>query len=231
MSLLQETLAAIVPVDDTLLAEAQRRLDNKTKPQGSLGRLEEFACRMAAITGSLEPDTDRKVIFTFAGDHGIVEEGVSAFPKEVKELDKQQVKLFGFMMPLDQAKKQKRFLLSAFPPHCSFCLTAGPESLVEVLADKPVDFTFEPERFGSGPEPESWRLGTGEVVVIGSREAVDGRGDDIIEVGERPCLAEQGAFVGHLGSTRLDAACLLMPLVRAAARRPGEPASSGSGRL
>ena len=67
-----------------------------------------------------------------------------AFPREVKELDKQQVKLYGFMMPLDQAKKQKRFLLSAFPPHCSFCLTGGPESLVEVLADQPIDFTFEP---------------------------------------------------------------------------------------
>ena len=67
-----------------------------------------------------------------------------AFTREVKELDKQQVKLYGFMMPLDQAKKQKRFLLSAFPPHCSFCLTAGPESLVEVLADQPIDFTFEP---------------------------------------------------------------------------------------
>ena len=67
-----------------------------------------------------------------------------SFPKEVKDLDKQQVKLYGFMMPLDQAKQQKRFLLSAFPPHCSFCLTGGPESLVEVLADKPIDFTFEP---------------------------------------------------------------------------------------
>jgi hypothetical protein len=67
-----------------------------------------------------------------------------AFTKEVKELDKQQVRLFGFMMPLDQAKKQKRFLLSAYPPHCSFCLTAGPESLVEVLADQPIEFTFEP---------------------------------------------------------------------------------------
>jgi hypothetical protein len=66
------------------------------------------------------------------------------FPKEVKELDKQQVKLYGFMMPLDQAKKQKRFLLSAYPPHCSFCLTGGPESLVEVLADPPIEFTFEP---------------------------------------------------------------------------------------
>jgi hypothetical protein len=67
-----------------------------------------------------------------------------AFPREVKDLDKQEVRLYGFMMPLDQAKKQKRFLLSAYPPHCSFCLTGGPESLVEVLADKPIDFTFEP---------------------------------------------------------------------------------------
>ena len=66
------------------------------------------------------------------------------FPKAVKDLDKQQVKLYGFMMPLDQAKKQKRFLLSAYPPHCSFCLTGGPESLVEVLADAPIEFTFEP---------------------------------------------------------------------------------------
>jgi hypothetical protein len=67
-----------------------------------------------------------------------------SFPKEVKELDKQQVKLYGFMMPLDQAKKQKRFLLSAFPPHCSFCLTGGPESLVEVIADQAIEFTYEP---------------------------------------------------------------------------------------
>lgn len=83
MSLLQETLHSIEPVDAGLLAEAQRRLDNKTKPLGSLGRLEEFARRFAAITGSFSPATERKVIFTFAGDHGIVEEGVSAFPKEV----------------------------------------------------------------------------------------------------------------------------------------------------
>lgn len=67
-----------------------------------------------------------------------------AFPKEVKELDRQQVKLFGFMMPLDQSKKQKRFLLAAFPPHCSFCLPGGAESLVEVIADQAIDFTFEP---------------------------------------------------------------------------------------
>jgi len=83
MKLLTETLAAIKPVDAAILQEAQRRLDNKTKPLGSLGRLEEFARRFAAISGTLEPDTAKKVIYTFAGDHGIVEEGVSAFPKEV----------------------------------------------------------------------------------------------------------------------------------------------------
>ncbi|TGU74903.1 nicotinate-nucleotide--dimethylbenzimidazole phosphoribosyltransferase [Geomonas terrae] len=83
MTLLEATLAKIQPVDEALLAKAQAKLDNKTKPQGSLGRLEEVARRFAAITEDLSPDTAKKVIFTFAGDHGIVEEGVSLFPKEV----------------------------------------------------------------------------------------------------------------------------------------------------
>jgi nicotinate-nucleotide--dimethylbenzimidazole phosphoribosyltransferase len=83
MDLLTETLAAIRPVDPVMLEKAQAKLDKKTKPLGSLGRLEEFGCRFAAITGSLEPDTAKKVIYTFAGDHGVTEEGVSAFPREV----------------------------------------------------------------------------------------------------------------------------------------------------
>jgi len=83
MELLDRTLARIQPVDEGLIAQAQAKLDNKTKPLGSLGRLEEMARRFAAITENLAPDTAKKVIYTFAGDHGIVEEGVSAFPKEV----------------------------------------------------------------------------------------------------------------------------------------------------
>lgn len=83
MKLLEATIARISPVDAEILAAAQARLDNKTKPLGSLGRLEEFGRRVAAISGSLSPKMGRKVIFTFAGDHGVVEEGVSAFPKEV----------------------------------------------------------------------------------------------------------------------------------------------------
>ena len=83
MDILNETLNAIRPVDKQLLEKAQAKLDGKTKPLGSLGRLEEFARRFAAISGTLEPDTTKKVIFTFAGDHGVTEEGVSAFPREV----------------------------------------------------------------------------------------------------------------------------------------------------
>ena len=66
------------------------------------------------------------------------------FTREIRNLDRQQVKLYGFMMPLDQSARQKRFLLASFPPHCAFCLPGGPESLVEVIADKPVEFTYEP---------------------------------------------------------------------------------------
>ena len=78
---LQETLAAIRPVDEEKMAAVQARLDLQTKPRGSLGRLEELARRFVAITGREE--VRRKAIFTFAGDHGVTEEGVSAFPREV----------------------------------------------------------------------------------------------------------------------------------------------------
>jgi nicotinate-nucleotide--dimethylbenzimidazole phosphoribosyltransferase len=61
----------------------QRRLDNLTKPPGSLGRLEDLAKRVVMITGNERPSLERLVIFTMAGDHGVVEENVSAFPPEV----------------------------------------------------------------------------------------------------------------------------------------------------
>jgi nicotinate-nucleotide--dimethylbenzimidazole phosphoribosyltransferase len=83
MDIIKTTLARIQPVNPELLAETQARLDNNTKPPGSLGRLEEFARRVAAISRSSQPDLSKKVIFTFAGDHGIVAEGVSLYPKEV----------------------------------------------------------------------------------------------------------------------------------------------------
>jgi len=76
-------LGKIVSVNGDFLERAQKRLDNLTKPLGSLGRLEEFARRLVAITENTMPVLDKKVIFTFAGDHGVADEGVSAFPREV----------------------------------------------------------------------------------------------------------------------------------------------------
>ncbi|HBO84704.1 MAG: nicotinate-nucleotide--dimethylbenzimidazole phosphoribosyltransferase [Deltaproteobacteria bacterium GWC2_42_11] len=83
MSIIQQTLNAIKPIDESFYEKAQKHLDNLTKPQGSLGRLEEFAKRVAAIAENLNPVINKKVIFIFAGDHGVADEGVSAFPKEV----------------------------------------------------------------------------------------------------------------------------------------------------
>ncbi len=83
MELLKKTIKGISPVNESFYEIAQKRLDNLTKPPGSLGRLEEFARRLVAITENTMPVLDKKVIFTFAGDHGVTEEGVSAYPKEV----------------------------------------------------------------------------------------------------------------------------------------------------
>lgn len=69
---------------------------------------------------------------------------VPEFAKSVAALDKKEVKLQGFMMPLDMGEKQARFILTALPPSCSFCLPGGPEQMVEVQAKSPVKYGFEP---------------------------------------------------------------------------------------
>jgi nicotinate-nucleotide--dimethylbenzimidazole phosphoribosyltransferase len=71
----------VVP-DQGAAEEARRHLDSLTKPPGSLGRLEELAVRLAAITGRA-PRVEQPVGFVFAADHGVVAEGVSAYPTAV----------------------------------------------------------------------------------------------------------------------------------------------------
>lgn len=80
---LNDVLENIEKVDESTFELTQRRLDNLTKPRGSLGRLEEFAKRLVAITRSEKPTFKNKVIVTMAGDHGVTEENVSAHPSEV----------------------------------------------------------------------------------------------------------------------------------------------------
>jgi nicotinate-nucleotide--dimethylbenzimidazole phosphoribosyltransferase len=62
---------------------ARQRQGQLTKPPGSLGRLEELACRLAAMQRSAQPRLDRVCIVVFAADHGVAAEGVSAFPQAV----------------------------------------------------------------------------------------------------------------------------------------------------
>ncbi|MGE4158298.1 MAG: nicotinate-nucleotide--dimethylbenzimidazole phosphoribosyltransferase [Planctomycetota bacterium] len=83
MSLIEETVKIIRPLDEAAMAGARQRLDSLTKPPGSLGDLEAMAVRLAGISGKPLPKVDRKVIYTLAADHGIAAEGVSAYPQEV----------------------------------------------------------------------------------------------------------------------------------------------------
>jgi hypothetical protein len=69
---------------------------------------------------------------------------VPQFADSVLKLNATEVKLQGFMMPLEMGDKQKHFVLSAMPVTCAFCLPGGPEALVEVRAKTAVKYTFEP---------------------------------------------------------------------------------------
>jgi uncharacterized protein len=63
------------------------------------------------------------------------------YSKEIKALDGQDVKLMGFIYPLEGGLEHERFLLTAWPPSCPFCLPAGPSQMVEVYCERPVEFT------------------------------------------------------------------------------------------
>ncbi|PKN07784.1 MAG: nicotinate-nucleotide--dimethylbenzimidazole phosphoribosyltransferase [Deltaproteobacteria bacterium HGW-Deltaproteobacteria-8] len=84
---LHAALAAVIdtikPVDRALAAPGQAHLDSLTKPQGSLGRLEELALQLYMVQGGAKPKADLCRVYTVAGDHGVVAEGVSLFPQEV----------------------------------------------------------------------------------------------------------------------------------------------------
>lgn len=81
--MLQRFIAKIEGLDEAAMAAARARQNMLTKPAGSLGRLEELSIQLAGVTGKEIPSIQDKVIITMAGDHGVVAEGVSAFPQEV----------------------------------------------------------------------------------------------------------------------------------------------------
>lgn len=83
MKTIEQIIQKIAPINGDMDTLIQQRLDSLTKPPGSLGRLEELAKTICRIRGEVVSEIKNKKIFVFAGDHGVVDSGVSAFPQEV----------------------------------------------------------------------------------------------------------------------------------------------------
>jgi nicotinate-nucleotide--dimethylbenzimidazole phosphoribosyltransferase len=81
--LIDDTISSIQPISRDFHARACVHLDQLTKPVGSLGRLEELAAQYVSISQVLPPVMPKPVVFTLAADHGVVREGVSAYPSSV----------------------------------------------------------------------------------------------------------------------------------------------------
>ncbi len=80
---INQLISKIKPLDEKAMDLARRRQNVLTKPQGSLGRLESLSIQIAGITGQASPNIKNKLVLVMAGDHGVVDEGVSAYPQDV----------------------------------------------------------------------------------------------------------------------------------------------------
>ena len=78
-----DAIETMGPLDMAAMSAAQARLDQLTKPPGSLGRLEDLVVTLAGISGRADAPVDRRTIVVAAGDHGVARRGVSAYPPAV----------------------------------------------------------------------------------------------------------------------------------------------------
>lgn len=83
MKKIKETIEKIGILNDYAMKKARLKQYSLTKPKESLGKLEDLSIKVAGITGNPAPKIKNKIIVTMAGDHGVTEEGVSAYPKDV----------------------------------------------------------------------------------------------------------------------------------------------------
>ncbi|MGV8079322.1 MAG: nicotinate-nucleotide--dimethylbenzimidazole phosphoribosyltransferase [Syntrophales bacterium] len=83
MTILEQTLSRIAPVDPEARAAARRRLEQLAMPRWALGRLMDLAEDLAGMTGRMPPPVARKTVVTMAADHGVTASGVSLYPREV----------------------------------------------------------------------------------------------------------------------------------------------------
>ena len=130
------TRALILAFALALPAQAQNKLGQPEVPPG-------------VDPGMFKPLPDRKdvVSWKLLSQVELVkmkDRYVPQFSADVAALNRKEVKVQGFMMPLEMGDKQTHFILSAMPQSCAFCLPGGPEQLVEIKSKTPVKYTFDP---------------------------------------------------------------------------------------
>lgn len=77
------SVEGIEPADRAIAAEIQQAIDSKTKPLGSLGRIEDLAKTVCLVQQTTKPEISKPIMVVFAGNHGVTQSGVSAYPSEV----------------------------------------------------------------------------------------------------------------------------------------------------
>ncbi|MDP5275213.1 nicotinate-nucleotide--dimethylbenzimidazole phosphoribosyltransferase [Chengkuizengella axinellae] len=83
MHQLNQVIQEIKPLNENAILKTLNHLNQLTKPPGSLGRLEDLAKQISGISHETVPDLSKKAVVVMAADHGVCEEGISAFPQEV----------------------------------------------------------------------------------------------------------------------------------------------------
>lgn len=111
------------------------------QPPAQLGR--DHDPKALERAGVVSWDTLRELDVTYETKGPGMTDFRTSFTSELLALDGKTVKLVGFIYPLEAAEQHQRFLLSAYPPSCPFCLPGGATEMVEVLASAPVRFTYD----------------------------------------------------------------------------------------
>jgi uncharacterized protein len=108
-----------------------------------------IAAAAVLLASSLAPANDQVAVVSWEALAQVTvtkqkDRYVPEFSKQIVALDKREVRLRGFMLPLEQGARQKHFLLSAQPPECAFCMPGTAEQFAEVRMRTPVKYVTEP---------------------------------------------------------------------------------------
>ena len=144
---LQKIIGAIKPIEDEWLEKARQRTAQLVMPTRALGRLHDIGERLCAINKTLKPSIDRKAFLVMAGDHGVVEEGVSAYPQVITG---EMVRAFlkggaGINILAERINAEVRVVDMGIIPHLDpDSLENGEKLLVRKVAEGTANFTKGP---------------------------------------------------------------------------------------